>query len=83
MIVLADVAILFRFLQEIHPVAADMAHGDTGVLGIAMRDLDQLLAALLVHLRQRHADEGTLRRWLESEIGLADCFLDDLHLPGG
>src|SRR5690606_9867182 len=51
-VILADVAVLLRLLGDLHAVAADMAGGDLGLLGILVGDLDQLLAALLVQLGQ-------------------------------
>lgn len=70
LIVLADRAVLLRLLQEVHAVAAHMARGDAGVLGIAMRDLDQFLAALFVELRQRNPEIGAVDDRVEAEIDL-------------
>jgi hypothetical protein len=39
-----------------------VADGDTRILGIAVRDLDQFLAALLVEFRQRNAQRRGRRR---------------------
>ena len=46
----ADGLLLQQLLQHVDAVAADVAHRDAGVLGVFVRDLDHLLAALLVEL---------------------------------
>src|SRR5262245_65351683 len=46
-LVLGDLVILLELLEPLHPVAAHIAHGDAGLLGVFVRDLDQLLAAIL------------------------------------
>src|SRR5919109_2883607 len=47
MLVLGDLAVLLLLLQRFHAVAPDVAHGHTRLLGIFVRDLGQLRAALL------------------------------------
>src|SRR5690606_19344029 len=75
-IVLADVAVLLRLLGVVDAVAADVAHRHLGLLGVLMRDLDQLLAPLLVELRQRDAQIGAVDDGVEAEIGFADRPVD-------
>src|SRR5689334_8797962 len=75
-LVLGDLVVLFLLLQRFHAVAAHVAHGDARLLGIFMRDLDQLLAPLLGQWRYRHADGLALGHRVEAEIGLADPLLD-------
>ena len=62
----------------VEAVAADMAGGDARLLGIFVRDLDQLLAALGVELGDRDAEELALDDRVEAEIGLADGAVDGL-----
>src|SRR6266702_2510406 len=50
-VVLADLMILFQLLEHIYPIAPHMANRDLGGLGIFVRDFDQVLAPLLVELR--------------------------------
>ena len=42
LLVLADHVVFFEFLQHVHAVAAHIAHADAGVLGILVRELDQM-----------------------------------------
>ena len=55
---------------------AGVADGDFAVFGRLVDDLHQLLAALLVHRRQRNADDAALNRRVEPEIGFANRLLD-------
>src|SRR5215208_2985928 len=64
-IVLADAR---ELLQRVARVRARVTNGDLAVLGELVHDLHQLLAALFVHLRQRHTDGSALGRRLETEI---------------
>src|SRR6478752_6418543 len=50
LIVLRHLVILLELLQHIEAVAADVAGGDLGGFRVFVRDLDQLLAPLLVEL---------------------------------
>src|ERR1700716_2558289 len=70
--VVADLVILFHLLQQIEPVAAHVAHRDARGLGVFMRDLDQLLAPLLVELGNAQPDHLALGRGREAEIGCDD-----------
>lgn len=54
LIVLGDLVGLLQLLDGVEAVAADVANGDAGGLGVFVRDLDQLLAALLVELGIRN-----------------------------
>src|SRR4051812_26181895 len=51
LIVLGNLVTLLKLLDDIETVTTDMTHGDLGSLGIFMRYLHELLAALLVKLR--------------------------------
>ena len=52
-VVLADLAVLGQPVQLVLGVPADVADRDPRVLGLLVRDLDELLAALLGELRER------------------------------
>src|SRR5690349_11102859 len=78
MLVLGDLVAFLVRLERLHAVTAHVAHGDAGLLGVFVRDLDQLLAALFGQRRNRHADGLTFGHRIEAEIGLADAFLDRL-----
>src|SRR5487761_2181838 len=69
-----------QLLEPLPGVAAGVAHGDAAVLGELVHDLHQLTPALLVHLGQRHADDGALVRRLEPHARIADRLLDHLGL---
>src|SRR5512140_2063852 len=77
-VVLAHAA---HLLEGVAGVRARVPHGDLAVLGQLVHDLHELLAPLLVHLRERNADRAPLGGGLETEIRLADRLLDRLHLP--
>ena len=82
MFVFADIAILFGLFQEVHAVAAHVAYGDARILGIAVRDLGQFLAALFVEFGQRNAQVGAVDDRVEAEIGLADrTWLSGMSVP--
>ena len=49
-VVLADLVLLLQLLEEVEAVAAHVAHRDPRGLGVFVRDLDELLAPLLVEL---------------------------------
>ena len=70
-----------QLLERVTGVRPGVPDRDLSVLGELVNDLHQVLAPLLVHLRQRNADRAPLSGWLETEIGLANRLLDDLHLP--
>src|SRR5262249_3532598 len=55
LIVLGDLVVLLELLDDVEPVAAHMAHGDLGGLGVFVRDLYELLATLLVELGDAQA----------------------------
>ena len=69
LVVLADGAVLLELLQQVDAVAAHVADRDACLLGIFVRDLDHLLAALLVHLRDAQADDLAFGLRIEAEIG--------------
>ena len=49
-VVLADLVVLFQLLEHVEAVAPDVPHRDPRGLGVFVRDLDQILAPLLVEL---------------------------------
>src|SRR6185437_1541375 len=71
---------LVQLLELFAAVGACVPNTDATVLGELVHDLDELLATLLVHGRQRHADDAALRARIEAEVGLADRLLDRLEL---
>src|SRR4051794_8916866 len=79
LVVLAHGAVLLELLQEVDAVAADVADGDARLLGIFVRDLDHLLAALLVHLGDAEPDHLTLGQRVEAEVRIPDRLLDRVH----
>src|SRR5712691_7830310 len=79
-IVLADLVILFQLLENVHAVAPHVAHGDARGFRIFVRDLDELLAPLLVELGDAQADCLPVGRGSEPEIGGADRLFDRVHL---
>ena len=70
LLVLADFAVLLGLLEVVEPVATDMADRDAGRLGIFVRNLDELLAAILRHLGDAQADHLPLGLRVEPEIGV-------------
>src|SRR5262249_53291937 len=72
LVVLADLVLFFHLLEQIEPVAAHMPHRDLRGLGIFVGHLDQLLAALLVELRDAQADHLAFGRRRKTEIGGGD-----------
>src|SRR5579863_8320845 len=74
-LVLGHRAVLFLLLQHIETVAADIAHRDSGLLGVFGRDAGQLFAALLVEIGDRHADGLALGLRIETQPCLADRLL--------
>src|SRR5689334_22029725 len=75
-LVLGDLAILFHLLEHLHAVTPDIAHGDTPLLRIFMRDLGQLLPPLLGELRDRDAHQLAVGLGIDAEIRLTDRLLD-------
>src|SRR4051794_14162969 len=78
LLVLADLALLAQLAQVVHDVAADVADLDPALLRDVVRDLDELLAALLGQRRDRQADEVAVVRRVEPQVGVADRLLDRL-----
>src|SRR5690606_24919932 len=74
-LVLGDVLLLLVFLERFHPVAADVADGDLGLLGILVRQLDQLLAPLLGQVGHRQAQRLPVDDRVQSEVGVGDALL--------
>src|ERR1051326_4811701 len=72
LVVLADLVLFFQLLEQIEPVAPHMPHRHLGGLGIFVRHLDQLLAALLVELGDAQADHLPLGGRRQTEIGGGD-----------
>ena len=76
LLVLADLALLLQLAQVVHAVAADVAHRDAALLGEAVDDLHQLLAALLGQLGDREPDQVAVVGRRQAEVGLQDRLLD-------
>src|SRR3954452_25010403 len=82
LVVFADRAVLLKLLQQVDAVAPDVADRDARLLGVFVRDLDHLLAALLVHLGDAQPDCLALGQGVEAEVGVADGLLDRMdHAP--
>src|SRR4051794_15733799 len=64
-VVLAHLAVLVELLEQVHALAPHIAHGYARVLGVLVRDLDQLLASLGVQRGDRQAHQGALDDWVE------------------
>src|SRR6478735_74153 len=69
-----------HLLQRLARMRARVPNGNLPFLGELVNYFHELLPALLVHGRQRHANDGALRRWIEPEIRLADRLLDGFRL---
>ena len=72
MLVLRDLVVLLGLLERLHAVAAHVAHGDAALLGVFVRELGELVAALRGELGDRDADHLAVRRRVEAEAGVAD-----------
>ena len=68
-VVLADLVVLLQLLEHIEAVAPHMPHRDPGGFGIFVRDLHQVLAALLVELGNAQPQHLPFGRRREAEIG--------------
>src|SRR5574344_611527 len=60
-VVLGNLLVLLELLDRVVRIAADVAHRDLLRLGLGLRDLRDLLAALLVELRNRDAQDLAVR----------------------
>src|SRR6478672_1728199 len=78
-VVLADLAVLLELLQALLGRAADVAHRDAAVLGLAARELDVLLATLLGELGEHAAQHLAVVGGVHAEVGVADRPLDRRH----
>src|SRR5829696_883906 len=78
-VVLADLAVLGHPVELVLGVPADVADRDLGVLGLAVGDLDELLAALLGQLRERHPDDRAVVRGVDAQVGVADGPFNGVH----
>ena len=75
-LVFTHVVVFLGLLDGLHTVAAHIANGHTGLFCIAMGDFDKFDAALFVELRQRDANQLTVRYWIKAKIGVSNGFLD-------
>src|SRR5215212_3718435 len=75
-LVLGDLVRLLQAAQFVVAVAADVAHGDAPLLHALVHHLCQVLATLLVELRQRQPDHAAVVGWGDAEIGFLDRLLD-------
>src|ERR1051325_3211159 len=69
-----------QLLERLARVRARVTNGDFPFLGVPVPDFHQLFAPLLVHHRERHANESALRRRLEPELRFANRLFDNLDL---
>ena len=67
-------------LQRLARMGTRVPNGNLSFLGELVNYFDKLLPSLLVHGRQRDANDRSLRRWIQPKIGLADRLLDGLCL---
>src|SRR3712207_5953910 len=67
---------LLQLAQLIMAVAADVPNGDAPFLHTLVHELGQLLAPLLVDLRQRQPDHVTVVGRRNTQVGLLDRLLD-------
>src|SRR3712207_3244977 len=65
LLVLAHGAVLLQLLEQVDAVPSHVPDGDARLLGVFMRHLDHLLAALLVHLGNAQADGLAFRQRVE------------------
>jgi len=70
------------FLTASRTVAAGVAHVHAAFLGLAVGGLDEFLAALAAHVRERDAHELAVDDRVEAEVGGLDGLLDGLHEAG-
>src|SRR6185312_15077347 len=76
--ILTNFTVLFRLFQGVHAVAANVADGHAGCIGIFVGELDEFLAALFVQFGQRNADELAVGLRVEAEARVADRLIDRL-----
>ena len=81
-IVLGDLGLFLLGLELLHGVAADVAHGDLGFLGVLLDLLGELLAALLGQLREDQADGAAVVLRIDAEIGRENGLLNGLEGGG-
>ena len=75
-VVLRDVSVLLQFLEAVLRMPTDVSHRHLRILGLVLRDFDELLAALLGELRDEHTDDDSVRRRVHTEIRITDRLLD-------
>ena len=77
LVVLGQFALLLGLLDVVDCVAADVADGDLGILGVFADLLREILAALLGQLREDEADNAAVILRVDAEIrgldGLFNC----------
>jgi hypothetical protein len=56
-VVLADLVVLFQFLEHVQAITPHVSHCHSGGLSIFVRNLDELLAALFVEFRDAQAQD--------------------------
>src|SRR6476661_1530538 len=78
LVVLGNAILLLHLVARLGPC---MANRHPPFLGELVHDLHEVLAPLLVHRRQRDADDVPLHRRVEAEVRLADRLLHRLDLP--
>src|SRR5215211_565403 len=68
LVVFRDLVVFLEFLDDIQPVAANVAHRDARGLGIFVRDLHEFLAALLIEFGNPQAQHLAFRRRAQSKV---------------
>src|SRR5262245_7167686 len=81
MVVLAHLSVLVEALEQLHAVAAHVAHRDPRMLGIFMRDLDEFLAPLGRERGNGQPDQRPVDDRVETEVGLANGLFHRADLP--
>ena len=79
LVVLGQFALLLGLLDVVDCVAADVADGDLGILGVFADLLREILAALLGQLREDEADNAAVILRVDAEIRGLDGLFDGLE----
>src|SRR5207244_2541524 len=79
-LVLGRLAIFLQLVELVSRRAPQIAHGDAALLGLMLHALHELAPTLLVELREHDADDHTVVRRVEAEVGVADRLLDGADL---
>src|SRR5665647_900276 len=77
--VLTDLALLDEVVDLFLGLAADVADGYLGVLGLGVRELDVLPATFLCQLREVDPDDGAVAVGVDAQIRVTQRLLDLCH----